>query len=107
MLANRDGTKLPAFPSRLLLAASLASLLAACGGGSGGALPPVQPVAASCASLAGTKVPDTTINAAEEVTSGNFVPPSGAAIADLPSFCRLAATIRVSHGAYKAPDCSR
>jgi feruloyl esterase len=51
-------------------------------------------VAASCASLTGTKVPDTTFNAAEEVTSGSFVPPSGAAIADLPSFCRLAATIK-------------
>ena len=94
MLANRDGTEVPAFPSRLLLAASLALLLAACGGGSGGALPPIQPVATSCALLAGTKVPDTTFSAAEEVTSGKFVPPSGAVIADLPSFCRLAATIK-------------
>lgn len=94
MLANRAGTLLPAFPSRLLLAAWLVPLVAACGGGSNGTSTPLQPVATTCASLVGLKVADTTVSAAEEVASGNFVPPSGAAIADLPSFCRLAATIK-------------
>ncbi len=55
---------------------------------------PVQPLAVSCASLAGTTVADTTFTAAQDVAEGKFVTPAGATITDLPSFCRVAATLK-------------
>ncbi|WP_436307365.1 tannase/feruloyl esterase family alpha/beta hydrolase [Variovorax sp. LjRoot290] len=104
MLMNREGRVLPSFPSRLLIAASSAVLVAACGGGSDGnfvALPPVggqpapaQPASPSCASLAGTTLADTTFTTAEDVPAGKFVTPTGATLNDVPAFCRLAATMK-------------
>jgi len=63
----------------------------------------VAPIAAasSCESLASLKIPDTTITTAESVAAGAFTPPGarggrGAAQADLPAFCRVAATLKPS-----------
>lgn len=94
MLMRPEGKALPSFPSRLLFAPSSAVLVAACGGGSDGAALTVQPLAVSCASLAGATVADTTFTAAEDIPAGKFVTPTGATITDLPAFCRLAATMK-------------
>jgi feruloyl esterase len=52
------------------------------------------PVAvATCASLAGLAVPDTTITAAEPVAAGTYTAPDGRVFANLPAFCRIAATL--------------
>jgi len=53
-----------------------------------------QLTAATCESLAGLKLADTTITAAEAVTSGAFTPPAGQPIRNLPAFCRVAGVIR-------------
>ena len=56
--------------------------------------------AATCESLTSLKLPDTTITLAETVAAGAFKPPAGGrgggaqAFADLPAFCRVAATLR-------------
>src|SRR5438552_7646160 len=57
--------------------------------------------AASCESLAGLKLPDTTITMAQSVAAGAFtVPAAGRGAAprfdDLPAFCRVAATLKPS-----------
>ncbi len=63
--------------------------------------------AASCDSLSSLKLQDTTITAAEAVAAGAFTPPAdtggrgkgrggGNPYADLPAFCRVAATIKPS-----------
>jgi feruloyl esterase len=63
--------------------------------------------AASCESLSSLKLPDTTITAAEAVAAGAFAPPApagggrgkgggGNPYANLPAFCRVAATLRPS-----------
>lgn len=60
--------------------------------------------AASCESLAGLGLPDTTIVSAESVARGGFVPPPAAVplpgpptpYGDLPAFCRVAATLTPS-----------
>jgi len=50
--------------------------------------------AAACAGLADQKLADTTISAAQTVTSGSFTPPgSSNAITNLPPFCRVAGVI--------------
>ena len=49
--------------------------------------------AATCASLAGLALPDTTITAAQSVAAGTYTAPDGAVFADLPAFCRIAATL--------------
>jgi len=59
---------------------------------------PVLAEQLSCASLASLHLPNTTITAAEEVTGGSFDPPpagpgGGGPIANLPPFCRVAASI--------------
>jgi feruloyl esterase len=56
---------------------------------------------ASCESLASVSVPDTTITAAQTVAAGAFRPPTaspagGEGFKSLPSFCRVAATLRPS-----------
>jgi feruloyl esterase len=69
----------------------------------------VAPIAhgASCESLAGLKLQDTTITLAESVAAGAFAPPAGPrgrggagpqgnAYRNLPAFCRVAATIKPS-----------
>ncbi|PYS38200.1 MAG: tannase/feruloyl esterase family alpha/beta hydrolase, partial [Acidobacteria bacterium] len=61
----------------------------------------VLPVsAASCESLAGLKLSDTTITLAQSVAAGAFAPAGGggrggaAQFGDLPAFCRVAATVK-------------
>jgi feruloyl esterase len=50
----------------------------------------------SCEKLKSMALRETTITIAETVGAGNFSPPSGAAIKDLPAFCRVAATLMPS-----------
>jgi feruloyl esterase len=56
--------------------------------------------AATCESLTGLMLPQTTITLAEAVPAGDFALPGGAptpaALKDLPAFCRVAATLRPS-----------
>ncbi|HET9830784.1 MAG TPA: tannase/feruloyl esterase family alpha/beta hydrolase [Vicinamibacterales bacterium] len=58
--------------------------------------------ASSCESLAALKLPHTTITLAQTVGAGSFLPPAGpqgrgaAVYAELPSFCRVAATLAPS-----------
>src|SRR6516162_9363827 len=49
--------------------------------------------AATCASLANLALPDTTITAAEPVVAGTYTAPDGEVFANLPAFCRIAATL--------------
>src|SRR5215469_14761829 len=49
--------------------------------------------AATCASLAGLALPDTTITAAEPVAAGTYTAPDGEVFTNLPAFCRIAATL--------------
>jgi feruloyl esterase len=49
--------------------------------------------AATCASLAGLVLPDTTITAAQSVAAGTYIAPDGEVFTDLPAFCRIAATL--------------
>ena len=49
--------------------------------------------AATCASLAGLALPDTTITTAEPVAAGTYTAPDGEVFANLPAFCRIAATL--------------
>ena len=50
--------------------------------------------AAACASLASQTLPNTTISAAQAITTGSFTPPGSTnAITNLPPFCRVAGTI--------------
>lgn len=51
---------------------------------------------AACESLAGLKLPYTTITVAQRVAEGTFAPPSAAPIPNLPAFCRVAATLKPS-----------
>jgi len=50
-------------------------------------------VAATCASLAGLALPDTTITVAESIAVGTYTAPNGQVFANLPAFCRIAATL--------------
>ena len=56
--------------------------------------------AASCESLSSLKLPDATITLAQSVAAGAFAPAGGGgrgggnAFADLPAFCRVAATLK-------------
>lgn len=52
--------------------------------------------AATCESLAGLKLPDTTIVAAQTVGAGAFAPPSGSAAPykEVPAFCRVTGVIK-------------
>src|SRR5215831_18757491 len=58
--------------------------------------------ASTCESLASLKLPNTTITSAQTVGAGSFTPPAGrqgrggAVYAELPSFCRVAATLAPS-----------
>src|SRR5262245_51817119 len=56
----------------------------------GGVIPAA---AATCASLAGLALPDTTITAAEPIAAGTYTAPNGQVFANLPGFCRIAATL--------------
>src|SRR5688572_27079323 len=56
--------------------------------------------AATCESLASLSLPDTTVTTAQTVAAGAFTPPGrgggrgGAAFSSLPSFCRVAITMK-------------
>jgi len=49
--------------------------------------------AASCESLASLKLPDTTITLAAATPAGTFTPPYGAALENVPEFCRVTGRI--------------
>jgi feruloyl esterase len=49
--------------------------------------------AATCASLAGLSLPDTTITTADPVAAGTYTAPDGNVFGNLPAFCRIAATL--------------
>ena len=49
--------------------------------------------AATCASLFGLELQDTTITAAEPVVAGTYTAPDGQVFTNLPAFCRIAATL--------------
>jgi feruloyl esterase len=49
--------------------------------------------AASCTSLAGLHVPNTTITAALSVPAGSYTAPDGSKYTNMPAFCRIAATV--------------
>src|SRR5947209_5786492 len=57
--------------------------------------------AATCESLAGLKLPDTTITSAQQVAAGAFIPPgetaAPASAKNLPAFCRVMATLKPAH----------
>jgi feruloyl esterase len=89
--------------TRFASAAATSALLAVSLGMTGGtagaqaAAPAAQdhvPVASSCARLASLALPDTTITSAAIVMGPSFTPAGGSALANLPAFCRVAATIR-------------
>jgi feruloyl esterase len=50
-------------------------------------------VAATCASLAGLALSDTIITTAEPIAAGSYTAPDGRVFANLPAFCRIAATL--------------
>jgi hypothetical protein len=49
---------------------------------------------ATCESLAELKLPHTTVRIAQPVPAGEFKPPEGRPIANLPAFCRVAGTLK-------------
>src|SRR6516225_5962933 len=49
--------------------------------------------AATCTSLVNLALPDTTITTAEPVAAGTYTAPDGEVFANLPAFCRIAATL--------------
>ena len=53
----------------------------------------IPAAAATCASLAGLALPDTTITAAQLIPAGTYTAPDGEVFTNLPSFCRVAATL--------------
>jgi feruloyl esterase len=49
--------------------------------------------AGTCASLAGLALPDTTVIAAQLIPAGTYTAPDGEVFTNMPSFCRVAATL--------------
>src|SRR5215470_10613639 len=68
-----------------LLSAALLTSLAGVGATSA--------AAATCESLSRLALPDTTITAAEPIAAGTYTAPDGEVFANLPAFCRVAATL--------------
>ena len=56
----------------------------------------IPAVAASCESLAGLQLPNTSINLAQAVPAGTFTPQGGQPIPNLPAFCRVSGVIKPS-----------
>ena len=52
--------------------------------------------AASCESLAGLQLPNTSISVAQAVAAGTFTPPEEQPIPNLPAFCRVAGVLKPS-----------
>src|SRR5712671_738680 len=69
----------------LLLGLTLASAMA---NGS-----PAAGAQVSCADLAKLSLPEATVTAAEEVPAGEYAPPAGPRLGNLPAFCRVALTV--------------
>ena len=72
-------------PSLNLLSTALLALLVGVGA--------TPTAAATCASLFGLELQDTTITAAEPIPGGTYTAPDGEVFANLPAFCRIAATL--------------
>jgi feruloyl esterase len=53
----------------------------------------IPAAAATCASLAGLTLPDTTITAAQPIPAGTYTAPDGEVFTNMPAFCRIAATL--------------
>ena len=54
-------------------------------------------LAAECESFAGASLPgEGTVTTAERIPAGSYTAPSGTTYANLPAFCRIAATLRPS-----------
>jgi feruloyl esterase len=49
--------------------------------------------AATCASLVGLALPDTTVTAAQSVAAGTYTASDGEIFSNMPAFCRIAATL--------------
>jgi feruloyl esterase len=81
---------------KIICPAALAATVAAIGT----AVAPAAQAAASCESLAALALPNATITAVQAVAAGGFTPPGGRgappAAANLPAFCRVAATLKPS-----------
>src|SRR6185312_2173755 len=56
--------------------------------------------AATCESLSGTNLPNTTITTAQSVPAGTFTPPYGGSLEKMPAFCRVAGVIKPSSDSY-------
>jgi feruloyl esterase len=74
----------PCRTASLLSAALVTSLVS---------IPATPAAAATCVSLAGLALPDTTITAAQSVAAGTYTAPDGEVFTNLPGFCRIAATL--------------
>lgn len=80
---------------------ALAALLSACGGSDNDAAESTPPPAALtkeqiCQQTASAAMPDATLTTVQHYAQGDFTTPTNAVIADVPSFCRVAATLRPS-----------
>lgn len=59
---------------------------------------PHTAAAASCASLAGTTVPNTTITTAQSIPAGTYTAADGTVLPNMPAFCRLAGFVSTVPG---------
>src|SRR4051812_5862407 len=56
--------------------------------------------AASCESLSGAALPQTSISVAQEIPAGTFNPPYGSPLNNVPAFCRVAGVIQPTTDSY-------
>lgn len=56
--------------------------------------------AASCESLSGANLPNTTVTTAQSVQAGTFTPPYGGSLDKMPAFCRIAGVIKPTSDSY-------
>jgi len=57
---------------------------------------PLAAAAADCAGLTKLNLPDTTISAAVDLPAGDFTPPQGQPLKNLPAFCRVSGVMKPS-----------
>ncbi|MBU9453143.1 tannase/feruloyl esterase family alpha/beta hydrolase [Burkholderia multivorans] len=95
MLNKREGNVLLT-PSALgpVVVASAALFTAGCGGGADTGSATSQTASVNCSDLSSVTVADTTFTLTKSMPTGDFAPPTGATIKDLPAFCRVAATVK-------------
>jgi len=65
-----------------------------------GALSPAPSIAASCEAVAGLKIDNTMIDAAESRPAGAYTPVGGAELTGLPAFCRVHAVVSPVEGSH-------